>query len=177
MKSVSNELSFAKDLSERDDIRAAMATMAAKVGRRLRAAGLRGSTLTLRLRFGDRSAHSIQRKLRKPSDDDISWRPLLDDMLDDLWFEGLKVRLVGVGISDFNEESAFQGTLFDVAEEDGGRDGEEAARRDLLSAADSVRRRFGDTAVRFGSEIRTLEGPNYRASSGEEPQGPARRPD
>ncbi len=178
VKSVSNELSFAKDLSEREDIRAAMATMAAKVGRRLRAAGLKGSTLTLRLRLGDRSTHSVQRKLRKPSDDDISWRPMLDEMLDDLWLEGLSVRLVGVGLSDFSGEDAAQRTLFDLLEEEEvGQGGEGRGCRDLLAATDSVRKRFGDAAVRFGSEIRTLEGPNYRAESGEEPETPARRPD
>lgn len=178
-KSVSNELSFAKDLSERGDIEAAMATMAGNVGRRLRADGLRGSTLTLKLRLGDRSAHTVQRKLQRPSDDDIAWRPLLREMLDDLWFEGLKVRLVGVGMSDFGDDAAAQPTLFDALEgkgrDGGGRTGE--GRRDLLVAADSVRERFGEAAVRFGSEIRTMEGPNYRSGLGKGPVPGSQRPD
>ena len=160
VKSISNELSFAEDLTERGDLEAAMATMAAKVGRRARAAGLKGVTLTLRLRFGDRTVRSVQRKLSEPADDDLSWKVPLGEMLDELWAEGLSVRLVGVGLSDFREPRPVQPTLFDGCEGETGTRTDQS-RRELLAATDSVRKRFGDTAVRFGSEIRTLEGSHY----------------
>ena len=51
VKSVSNEVTFANDLRMREDIEAAICTQAAKVGRRLRGKGLRGSTIGLRLRY------------------------------------------------------------------------------------------------------------------------------
>ncbi len=67
VKSVSNEMSFAEDLVDWSDLEAAIATTAAKVGRRLRKAGLRGLTLSLRVRYGDRTVRSVQRKLPEPS--------------------------------------------------------------------------------------------------------------
>lgn len=158
-KSISNELSFAVDLASRDDLEAAMATTAAKVGRRTRAKGMKGTTLSLRLRFGDRTTRSVQRKMQVPSDDDIAWRKLLSEMLDEIWVEGMSVRLVGVGLSDFRESAPRQGTLFGTDEGGSARPCRDHS--ELLAAADSVRNRFGDAAIRFGSEIRTLEGSHY----------------
>ncbi len=173
VKSISNELSFAEDLTGRGDLEAAVSTMAAKVGRRARTAGLKGITLTLRLRFGDRTVRSVQRKLPEPSDDDLSWKGMLGEMLDELWAEGVNVRLVGVGLSDFREPAPAQATLF------GGLDDDQEARRgqsrrELLAATDSVRARFGDAAVRFGSEIRTLEGEHCHRPSGDDAESPGR---
>ena len=45
VKSVSNEMTFARDLETREDVEAALATIAAKVGRRLRRKGLAGRCL------------------------------------------------------------------------------------------------------------------------------------
>ena len=70
VKSVSNEMTFATDLTRREDVEAAIATMAAKVGRRLRRKGLRGRTLALRVKFDDLSVRSVQRQLPRPSDDE-----------------------------------------------------------------------------------------------------------
>ena len=49
VKSVSNERTFAKDLTERGDIEAAIALLGESVGRRLRRQGLTGATVTLKL--------------------------------------------------------------------------------------------------------------------------------
>ena len=51
VKSVSNERTFAKDLTERGDIEAAIALLGESVGRRLRRQGLTGTTVTLKLKY------------------------------------------------------------------------------------------------------------------------------
>ena len=51
VKSVSNERTFAKDLTERGDIEAAIALLGESVGRRLRRQGLTGATVTLKLKY------------------------------------------------------------------------------------------------------------------------------
>ena len=71
VKSVSNETSFGEDLTDREDIEAAIAIMAAKVGRRLRRKDLKGSTLSLKVRFSDLSFKSVQRPLKHPCDDEF----------------------------------------------------------------------------------------------------------
>ena len=160
MKSVSNEVTFAEDLTERADIDAALSTIAAKVRRRLRRKGLAGRTVAIKVRFSDRTTHSVHRSLAAPTDDDIALIPLLHAMIDDLWLPGARVRLLGVAVSNFREDAVVQESLFDggAFEEDRAEAapliGDAAKRRDLLRATDALRDRFGDDTVRFGFELR-----------------------
>ena len=173
VKSVSNEMTFAKDLTRREDVEAAIATMAAKVGRRLRRKGLRGRTLALRVKFDDLSVRSVQRQLPQPSDDELAYTPLLYAMVDEVWRPGTPLRLIGVGMSGFAEEGAVQESLFDVAEAAPSADDvepvvrDERKRRGLIEATDLVKDRFGEAAVRFGHELRN-EG-NTTGSSSKNP--------
>lgn len=158
VKSVSNETSFASDLVERDDIEAAIFAMAAKVGRRLRRKGLKGRTLALKVRFDDRTVHSAQKKLEAPSDDDLSFGYFAVELLDEIWCPGIPVRLVGVSMTGFNAEEAMQNRLFEVAERGKGPEKpslSDKKRQSLLNATDALKDRFGETAVRFGHEIRS----------------------
>ena len=160
VKSVSNEVTFANDLTQRADIEAAINSQAAKVGRRLRGKGLAGLTIGLRLRYADRSNRSVQRRLQNPTDDELSFAPLLCNMLDELWEPGMAVRLVGVSVGGFDGVAGEQGTLFDVADvapnssDAAPRVKDSKKRRGLLTATDLVKDRFGESAVRFGHELR-----------------------
>ena len=176
VKSVSNETSFAHDLTAEEDVHAALATMAGKVGRRLRAKGLAGHTLTVKVRKGDRSIHSAQTTLGFALDDEIEMMPYLRDLLSQVWHAGQQLRLIGVGVSGFAAEDAplraEQLSLFG-AEGDGGEaqagaqpaHGGEAPdplasrekRQSLLASTDAVRKRFGDAALHFGHELRNAE--------------------
>ena len=152
VKSVSNETSFAQDLGNRADIFAAIATMAAKVGRRLRMKGLAGHTLALKVRYPDLTVRSTQRQLGKPCDEESEFMPHLDEMLDELWQPGMKLRLVGVAVTGFDvDDSLEQLSLFPDEEP---IDGKSAHHRDLLVATDKVKQRFGESALKFGRELR-----------------------
>ncbi|MDD7369068.1 MAG: DNA polymerase IV [Berryella intestinalis] len=114
VKSVSSETTFGTDASGRDEILAAASSMAAKVGRRLRRKGLKGRTLTLKIRFGDRAVRSVQHRLPEPTDSEFAFDRMLQSMLDELWREGMSVRLVGVAVTGFDEQTVQQ-SLFDAA--------------------------------------------------------------
>ena len=177
VKSVSCETSFAEDLRARADIRAAMDTMAAKVGRRLRAKGLAGTTLALKVRYADRSVRSVQRPLARPSSDEFAFQEQLDGMLDELWSPGMALRLVGVAVTGFDApRPPEQLTLFDelsagpapAGSAAGSAGGHAFDHERLSSATDKVKDRFGEGAVRFGRELR-LSGRN----TGTTPKNPA----
>jgi DNA polymerase-4 len=177
VKSVSNEVTFATDLTEQVDVEAALASIAAKVGRRLRRKGLKGTTLAVKVRFHDRSTRSAQQKLTQPSDDDIAFLPTALQLLYEVWQPGLKIRLLGLGMSNFSDEApCVQESLFD---ELGGLDNmddtnspssttspsskerspliqEEEKREKLLAATDALREKFGEESLRFGFELRNL---------------------
>lgn len=179
-KSISNEMSFAQDLATRDDIEAALATVAAKVGRRLRMQKLHGSTLTLKVRLGDFTIHTTQRQLDEATDDEYVLSPLLFEMLDCLWHEGQTVRLVGCAVSKFTHEAYHQTSLFediqtelqsdetqDVKHTIRERLKQQEVRENLTRATDTIRNRFGEESLRFGHELRTYN--NLTGSSSKNP--------
>lgn len=173
VKSISNEMTFAVDLVSRHDIEAAVSTMAAKVGRRLRKKGLKGRTLSLKMRFDDRTTRTVQQQLPQPSDDDLQFTPQLHRMVDELWRPGMPVRLLGVGMASFDGGDCVQDSLFDVMKETSDTCDsalpipDERKRRGLLNATDALKNKYGENAVRFGRELRN-EG-NTTGSSSKNP--------
>ena len=151
VKSVSNERTFASDLTERADVEAAVLHVSEIVARRLRKKGLSGRTVTLKLKFDACHAKTAQRALSHPSDDAREIGRLAVRLLGEIWREGTPVRLVGVGVSGFDEGRAEQLSLFDAeGETDGGG-------RDLSAlgrVTDALRDRFGDDAVGYGRDLR-----------------------
>lgn len=162
VKSVSNEISFAQSLTSREEIQARIATMAHKVGRRLRRKGMEGTTLHLKVRKEDLSVRTCQKKLPNLGTNDLTWLPLLYQMLGEIWDEGEKLRLVGVGVSGFEEE-AVQESLFEdfffgnETAEESPLIANAAKNEKLLLANDAIAQRFGEGAVRFGHEIRSYQ--------------------
>ena len=65
------------------------------------------------------------------------------ELLDNIWQEGMHVRLAGIGMSDFDHQGGIQTDLFC-----------EVDRRELSVAIDAVRDKFGDTALSFGRQSR-----------------------
>lgn len=149
VKSVSNERTFGQDLTEAGEVRAAVRHVASVVGRRLRAKGLRGTTVTLKVKYDARHARTAQRSLGAPTDDERVFGEAAVGLLDGLWSAGQHVRLVGVGVSGFGEAPAEQLALFP---------GEDApatpARPSLGRVTDAVRERFGEDAVSLGRDLR-----------------------
>lgn len=154
VKSVSSEMSFAVDLTDERRIKGAIATMAAKTCRRLRKQGRKGSTVTLKVRFGDLKIRSAQKRLDSPTDDEFTVAAVADGLLSHVWAQGMPLRLVGVALSRFDEEPRTQPSLFANEETpDEAKPTVDADKRaGLIRATDKIKDRFGEDAVRFGRE-------------------------
>ena len=146
VKSVSHERTFTEDLTQRQQIDDAIDMIGSLVGRRLRRKGLAGHTVHLKLRYSDLSRRSAQRTLPEQVDDESIFIPIAKQLVGEIWRPGDAVRLVGVGISGF-EERPVQLELFG---------GEELPKGNpqLLSATDRVRDKFGDDALKFGRQLK-----------------------
>ena len=151
VKSVSNERTFAHDLTERADIEAALALLGESVGRRLRCKGLAGHTVTVKLNYAYGKGRSAQRRLPHPTDDENIFVGVACELLDKIWSPGMPVRLLGIGVSGFAEQGSVQTDLFCDLDE---RGAVASDRRDLSVAVDRVRERFGSTSVGFGRAAR-----------------------
>ncbi len=177
-KSISNEISVSESVSCRRDVEALMTTMAHKVGRRLRRRKINGSTLHLKLRYENLKIRTCQRRVVDLGNNELSWLPILNSMLDELWHEGVPIRLVGVGVSGFDADAPAQEALFEMPEDIAATRNNEKinanlkARADeaekLLQASDAIAARFGEGALRFGHEIRS-----YGNTTGSSAKNPA----
>ena len=147
-KSLSAERTFSTDLRERDEVTAALRGLCEKVGGRLRKAELAGRTVHLKVRYADFTTRTAQGSLGAPSDLEREFGPVAEDLLQQLWNPGVGVRLLGVGLSGF-EETVEQLDLF------AGTQQREDGREDALTRGiDAVRARFGDGAIRRGQPRR-----------------------
>ena len=144
IKSVGHEHTFEYDINDEKKIRDTLMALSEKVSHRLRKHGLRGRTITLKIRFSDFSTFTKSETMESGS-----------NFIDDIYrtasakinaFDVKKnpVRLIGVQVSNFLEEEN-QLDLFAPA--DDGSDKKEM----LHKALDEIKDRFGDKAIKHRS--------------------------
>lgn len=140
--SVSKEVTFYKDIAERTTLLRTLLLMSEQVAGLLRAHGLLGSTVRIKLRHPDFTTITRQFALDMPTDQDqVIFRYALQ-LFESNWKPGQKVRLVGVGVSGLVEQGGYQLNLFDHTD----------LRRSRLNAAvDSIRARYGEKAIQRAS--------------------------
>lgn len=146
IKSISNETTFFEDTADADILDGHLWRMAEKVSDRVKARGLAGRVVTLKLKRADHSLLTRRVALRDATQlaDRIyrTARGLFDQVGD----KG-PYRLLGVGLSDLCGEAAadISGDLLDPG----------AARRSGAErAADEIRARFGTDAILKGRALR-----------------------
>lgn len=154
-KSISNESTYPIPLKTSDEAKAAIKALADNVGRRLRRKGLKGSTVTLRIKYCDMEAHTAQCKIA-PTDNERALYPALFDLFDGLHGNGKSIKLLGVGVSSFDGADLYQEALFEASGESSGSENAAvlAKHAKLVSTTDALKDRFGEDSVRFGHELR-----------------------
>jgi DNA polymerase IV len=99
VKSISQELTFARDVSDDKVLAGTLRELSAQVGRRLRHAAMAGSTVKLKLRWPDFTTLTRQVTLPGPTDQDDQIYGTSLDLLAKVRPRGKAVRLIGVGVS------------------------------------------------------------------------------
>ena len=139
IKSLSHERTFDEDVGDAQRLEAALSYLAGLVGQRLRKAKLFARTVTLRLRYSDFETLARAHTLAEPTDLDGDLFSEAVELLHRYWDKGRKVRLLGIAASQLVEAPA-QLSLLDQPERD--------RREKLAEAADAVRDRYGEDAIR-----------------------------
>jgi DNA polymerase-4 len=162
-KSIGHEETFGEDLRARDDIERELLRLSDSVASRLRAAGMRARTVTVKARYPDFSTITRAQTLpRATSTSNVITRAarVLLDQID--CARGL--RLVGVHCSSLVPDGEpVQGTLrfdLDVDDEPSRRAALDERHADIERTVDDVRRRFGKNAVGAAALLRGGERPN-----------------
>jgi DNA polymerase-4 len=147
-KSVGAEETFERDLYAVDDMRTALMELAERVGYRLRREKTAGRTITLKLRYGTFQTLTRRRTLAEPTQiDETIYRTAVE--LLEQQSAGAGVRLLGVTVSQLEPERPVEPSLFGNPEEKG---------RQLSSAMDQLRQKFGAAAVMHGRLAPRKEG-------------------
>lgn len=138
-KSVSNEMTFAADIADRDELRALLLQLTEQVAWRLRNHGLKGRTVQLKARYADFTTVTRAHTLDAPTDaTDALWRAVAP-LLDRLPRPDQPLRLIGMRVSGFGAESdAAQADLF----------ADPKASQEIDRVADEIKARFGKGAIR-----------------------------
>ncbi|MFC1735449.1 DNA polymerase IV [Candidatus Hydrogenedentota bacterium] len=148
VKSVSNETTYSKDVSDPKRLRRTLIKLAEKVGRRMRAQELAGKTVQLKLRFADFETMTRDRTLPAPIDSDNEIIHHAMDLFEAQSLRGKKVRLIGVGLAQITQADYGQLMLF--------REDEEKKRR-LSKVVDGIRSELGEETIMRGSQAKSSE--------------------
>jgi DNA polymerase-4 len=146
-KQISAEETFDTDVADRAWLRAEIARLADRACSRLRARGLVGGCVTVKIRRGDFATYTRQRAFEPRTEETRVVTRIATELLD-AWLATqprAALRLLGVGVSDLAVAS--QGDLFAAAES--------TRNRQLDAAVDEIRGRFGPIALQPASSVRS----------------------
>ncbi len=148
MKSVGHEDTFDRDLTDMNEIRRELFSLADRVGRRLRGYGTAGRTVTLKVKYSDFTVESRSRTLAEATDDGAELYRQALALLPKTKAGSRPVRLLGISVSSLeNEQDLRQPSLLPPPP---GR----TKRRQVNQAVDAIKEKFGSTAILPGSFLK-----------------------
>jgi len=142
-KSISKEHTFGTDIRDHHRLHDVLRELAAEVARTARHEFLAGTVVTLKIRFSGFETYSRQKKLPTPVNDErimltTAWSLFKNGDLPDK-----PVRLIGVGVSGWEEPASSQPDLFEPVEQ-------QAQDQKILAAIDTVTKKFGKPLLSVG---------------------------
>lgn len=144
IKSVSNETTFAKDVSDIQTLYETLHWLSESVGRRLRKHNLKGSTVKLKLRWQNFTTLTRQETLSSPTNDDREIYESVKNLFIKTWEHEKPVRLLGVGITNFSNPIK-QLSFWDITKE---------SDANLLVALDTLHEKYGKDSILRGSDLK-----------------------
>lgn len=102
-KSYSQQETFARDLSDSDEVQRVAKRMLDELLPQLRAEGKRARTLTIKVRYGDFSQESAGRSLPEASDLETEFYPWIGPLLAKAWSRRRPLRLISVRLSSLTD--------------------------------------------------------------------------
>ncbi|MBN2295227.1 MAG: DNA polymerase IV [Pirellulales bacterium] len=139
-KSISHETTFADDIADIEVLRGCLLDLTEQVAKRLRDQGLSARTVHIKVRFSDFRTITRNQTLGEATDlTDELWRAAAEMLENRLPKHHPPVRLLGMGVSGFDDSGQSQSLLFDR---------EERARQGKLdTVTDEIVDRFGKGSI------------------------------
>ena len=137
VKSIGHETTFVNDITDRDLLETALLKLSIDVGRRMRKEGLKGKTVTLKVRYNDFRSVSRSHSLLQAIDlDDVIYREARN-LLSEVSLKQ-PIRLIGVTVNNLTDQSESQLSLFSETQQ-----GNEI----LTKVIDLVNDKYGEKSI------------------------------
>jgi DNA polymerase IV len=140
-KSISKEVTFGEDVTDPEELLDTLLYLAQEVGRICRCETLQGTVVTLKIRLEKFETHTRQTKLDHATCSDRSIYRAARELFQASGFAGRAVRLIGLGVSDWESDRGRQLDLGFVSEQ---------SDQKLFEAVDALNAKFGRQTVRLG---------------------------
>jgi len=144
-KSVSHETTFSTDTADEVLLESTLAKLSQLVGRRLREYGLYGCTVQLKYRYSDFSTFTRARTLDEATSLDTVIFDAVKNLFRRNWERERPIRLLGVHVGSLQHREGQLNLL---------RDGQNRKWSRALEAADSLRDRFGESALGLAAAMK-----------------------
>lgn len=148
VKSVSNNITFPRDLKGENDIRQGLLLISDQVGTRLRRQGFYGSVVHVMIKDPDLKVISRQKKLVSPTNITREIFRTAESIVSSCWNYESPIRMLSVGVSDLSMNGGFQLDFFTDKDV-------ERREQKLDQALDGIRERFGKNSVTYGSVLKS----------------------
>jgi DNA polymerase-4 len=145
-KSISQERTFAQDISVEETLLETIERLSNHVSERLINKHLQATTIRIKLRWSDFTTITRQLTLVQPTNEKMKIKSAAVKLFQQAWKKGEPVRLIGVGVSGLAPE---QLNLWDHQIK---TEQSETERR-LSTVIDELREKFGDDALQWGEEF------------------------
>jgi len=136
-KSLSRETTFSVDLEDEAELERTLLELSDDVARRLRRAGYLGRTVTVKIRKADFTTVTRSRTLRIPTDLTEDIYAAARKAFFSFWRPPVKVRLLGVGVTNLEGGDSPPVSLFDSSDR----------LRRVSRAVDRIKDRYGEKAL------------------------------
>ena len=138
-KSISREETFAKDINDKKELEQALFLLIEDVCQQLRGHQWLARTITLKLRYSDFKTITRAQSI-DPTNDDVVVRKTITALLYSSYTRKLPIRLIGVRLSNFEEDTQLDLSLFPS----------ESKKQRILKVVDKIRDKFGDNIIHVG---------------------------
>lgn len=147
-KSISRETTFEHDTADRGIVEGMIYYLTERACKKLRELRAKTKSVTLKLRYSDFETYVASKSLPHPSDQDNEVYGLALALLDKLLTRRMRIRLVGVSLSNLTLAAERQFDLFAAAYA--------AKRKRLYASLDRIRNKHGFSAITAGKAINLL---------------------
>jgi len=145
VRSMGREHTYDEDTASKEEIHRMLLTLSEQVAAALRAEGVKGRTITIKLRYQDFETHSYGRTVENAVDNAIEINTIARLLFDKNWQTFRKIRLIGVSASNLNQGKD-QLSLFDDPKN-------KIKNEKLDKAVDEIREKYGRKAVKRAGEM------------------------